>query len=73
MKSSRRAKIGIFEKKRVKNLRGGGSVRFDLKKTRLFRLVNVEKPLIRNLLSNGRLRVWLQQFCSFWFNYYVLI
>ena len=38
-----RASIGIFQKMRIKNLRGGGSVRFDLK-TLVLHLGNVEKP-----------------------------
>ena len=37
-----RAKIGIFQKMRIKNLRGVSEVR--LKKTRLIHLGNVEKP-----------------------------
>ena len=37
-----RAKIGIFQKMRIKNLRGVSEVR--LKKTRLLHLGNVEKP-----------------------------
>ena len=37
-----RAKIGIFQKKRVKNLRRVNAVWF--KKTRLLHLRNVEKP-----------------------------
>ena len=53
MKSGR-AKIGIFQKMRIKNLRGS-EVRF--KKTRLLHLGNVEKPLIRNFLRNERMRV----------------
>ena len=36
------AKIGIFQKMRIKHLRG--SVRSDLKKTRLLHLGDVEKP-----------------------------
>ena len=48
-----RAKIGIFQKMRIKNLR---SVRSDLKKTRLLHLGNVENHLIRNFLRTGRLR-----------------
>ena len=43
MKSGR-ALIGIFQKMRIKNLRGGGDGRSDLKKTRLLHLGNVEKP-----------------------------
>ena len=41
MKSGR-AKIGILQKLRIKNLRGVSEVRF--KKTRLLHLGNVEKP-----------------------------
>ena len=37
-----RALIGIFEKMRIKNLRGVSEVRF--KKTLLLHLENVEKP-----------------------------
>ena len=38
--------VRIFKKMHIKNLReGGGSVRSDLKKTRLLHLGNVEKPL----------------------------
>ena len=37
-----RAFIGIFQKKRIKNLRGASEVRF--KKTRLLHLENVKKP-----------------------------
>ena len=37
-----RAEIGIYQKMRIKNLRGVSEVQ--LKKTRLFHLGNVEKP-----------------------------
>ena len=51
-----RAKIGILQKMRIKNLRTGVSeVRF--KKTRLLHLGNVEKPPHPSFLRNGRLRV----------------
>ena len=39
-----RAEIGILQKMRIKNLRGGGLVRSDLKKIRLH-LENVEKQI----------------------------
>ena len=39
---SGRPQIGIFQKMRIKNLRGVSEVRF--KKTRLLHLGNVEKP-----------------------------
>ena len=39
-----KTKIDIFKKMRVRNLRGGGSVKSDLEKTRLLNLRNVEKP-----------------------------
>ena len=42
MKSGR-AKIGIFQKMRIKNLKGG-SVRSNFEKTRLLHLENLEKP-----------------------------
>ena len=46
-----RALIGIFQKMRIKNL--GGSVRSDLKKTRLLHLENVEKTLYPQLSAQG--------------------
>ena len=53
-----RAKIGIFQKMRIKNLRGGGvsEVRFK-KKLDYFTLETSKNHLIRNFLRNGRLRV----------------
>ena len=58
MKSGR-AKIGIFQKMRIKNLRGEVSeVRF--KKLDSFSLETSKIHLIRNFLRNGRLRVKLQ-------------
>ena len=55
MKSGR-AKIGIFQKMCIKNLRG--SVSSDLKKKLdSFTLETSKNHLIRNFLSNGRLRV----------------
>ena len=50
-----RAKIGIFQKMRIKNLRG--SVRSDDKKIDSFTLETSKNHLIRNFLRNGRLRV----------------
>ena len=50
-----RALIGICQKMHIKSLRGGGSVRSDLKKTRLLHLGYVENQLIRSFLRNGRL------------------
>ena len=50
-----RAQIGIFQKMRIKNLRGVSEVRF--KKARLLHLGNVKNHLIRNFLRNGRVRV----------------
>ena len=54
MKSGR-AKIGIFQKMRIKNLRGGqwGPI----KKIDSFTLETSENHLIRNFLRNERLRV----------------
>ena len=43
-----KAKIGIFQKMRIKNLRGVSEVLF-LKKTRLLHLGNVEKPTHQHL------------------------
>ena len=51
-----RAKIGIFEKMRIKNLRGGSEVRFK-KKLDSFTLETSKNQLIRKFLCNGRLRV----------------
>ena len=42
---------------RIKNLRGGGSVRSDLKKLDSFTLEMSKNHLISNFLRNGRLRV----------------
>ena len=53
MKSGR-AKIDIFQKMRIKNLRGG-SARSDLKKTRLLHLGNVEKLPHPQLLAQRAL------------------
>ena len=50
-----RASIGIFQKMRIKNLRG--SVRFDLKKLDRFTLDTSKKHLISNFLRNGCVRV----------------
>ena len=55
MKSGR-VLIGIFQKMRIKNLRGG-SVRSDLKKLDSFTLETSKNHLIRNFLRNERLRV----------------
>ena len=54
MKSGR-SKIDIFQKMRIKILRGVSDVRF--KKTRLLHYGNVETHLIRSFLRNGRLRL----------------
>ena len=56
MKSGR-AYIGIFQKMRIKNLRG--SVRSDLEKLDSFTLETSKNHLIRNFLRKGRLRVKL--------------
>ena len=54
MKSGR-AKIGIFQKMRIKNLMGG---QLDpIKKTRLLHLGNIQKPSHPQLSANGRVRV----------------
>ena len=45
-----KAKIGIFQKMRIKNLRGGVS-EVRLKKTRLLHLANVEKPSYPQLFA----------------------
>ena len=58
-----RAPISIFQKMRIKNLRGVSEVRFE--KTRLLHLGNVENHLIRNFLLNGRLRVETQAVSDF--------
>ena len=55
MKSGR-AKIGSFQKMRIKNLREG-SVRSDLKKLDSSALETSKKHLIRNFLRNGLVRV----------------
>ena len=52
---ARRPKIGIFQKMRLKNLRGVSEVW--LKKSRLLHLGNVENHVNRNFLRNRRLRV----------------
>ena len=54
MKSGR-AKIGIFQKMRIKNLMWASEVR--LKKLDSFTLETSKNYLIRNFLCNGRLRV----------------
>ena len=54
MKSGR-AQIGIFQKMRIKNLRGVSEVRF--KKLDFFTLETSKNHLIHNFLRNGRLRV----------------
>ena len=54
MKSGR-ALIGIFQKIRIKKLRGVSEVR--LKKLDSFTLKTSKNQLIRNFLRNGRLRV----------------
>ena len=54
MKSAR-TKIGIFQKMRIKNLRG--SVRSDFKKLDSFTLETSKNHLIRKFLRNGRLMV----------------
>ena len=58
-----KAQISIFEKMRIKNLRG--SVRSDLKKLDSFSLETSKKHLIRNFLRNGRVRVNLGKFYSY--------
>ena len=50
-----RAKIGIFQKMHIKNLRR--SVRSDLKKLDSFTLKTSKSHLIRNFLRSGRVRV----------------
>ena len=50
-----RALIDIFQKMRIKNLRG--SVRSDLKKLDSFTLKTSKNHLIRNFLRNERVRV----------------
>ena len=52
---------GLFQKMRIKNLRGG-AVRFDLKKLDSFTLETSKNNLIRNFLRAGRVRV--KQYCS---------
>ena len=56
MKSGR-AKIGIFRKMRIKNLKGVSDVRF--KKLDSFTLETSKNHLVRIFLRNGRLRVKL--------------
>ena len=51
-----RALIGIFQKMRIKNLRGVSEVRYK-KKLDSFTLVTSKNHLIRNFLRNGRVRV----------------
>ena len=50
-----RAKIGIYQKMRIKNLSGVSEVR--LKKIDSFTLETSKNYIIRNILRNGRLRV----------------
>ena len=50
-----RALIGIFQKMRIKNLRGVSEVR--LKKLDSFTLETSKNHLIRNFLRNGRVGV----------------
>ena len=50
-----RASIGIFQKMRIKNLRG--SVRSDFKKLDSFTMETSKNHLIRSFLRNGRVRV----------------
>ena len=66
MKSGR-AKIGISQKMRIKNLRGVNEVRL---KKKLDTLETSKNHLIRIFLRNGRLRVkqfdsYLREFCKF--------
>ena len=51
-----RALIGIFQKMRIKNLRGVSEVRLKKKLDSLI-LETPKNHLIRNFLRNGRLRV----------------
>ena len=53
--TARRAEIGIFQKMRIKNLRGVSEVR--LKKLEFFTLETLKNHLIHNFLRNGRMRV----------------
>ena len=53
--TARRAEIGIFQKMRIKNLRGVSEVR--LKKLEFFTLETLKNHLIQNFLRNGRMRV----------------
>ena len=55
-----RAKIDIFQKMPIKNLRG--AVRSDLKQLDFFTLETSKNHLIHNFLRNGRVRV---KGCSF--------
>ena len=50
-----KAKIGIYQEMRIKNLSGVSEVR--LKKIDSFTLETSKNHLIRNFLRNGRLRV----------------
>ena len=59
MKSGR-AQIGIFQKMRIKNLKGVSEVRF--RKTRLLHLGNVEKPPHPQLLAQRAPEVNIQKF-----------
>ena len=52
-----RASIGIFQKMRIKNLRGVSEVRF--KKLDYFTLETSKSHLIRNFLRNGRVTLKL--------------
>ena len=56
------AKIDIFQKMRIKNLRGVSEVRFK-KKLDSFTLEMSKNHLIRTFLRNGRLRVNTKIFC----------
>ena len=60
MKSGR-AKIGIFQKMRIKNLMWASEVR--LKKLDSFTLETSKNHLIRNFLRSGRLRVKILKIC----------
>ena len=62
MKSGR-AKIGIFQNMRIKNLRG--SVRSVLKKLESFTLETSKNHLVRNFLRNGRLSVKIPEISGF--------
>ena len=60
MKSGR-AQIGIFQKMRIKNLRGVSEVRFK-EKLDSFTSETSKNHHIRNFLRNGRLRVKFMNF-----------